>query len=128
MSRWGIEATVVAGGMAVASEGLRRGSKPRWRKEIRMSRSIFDPTGPYTERSGSRNLGPDAGNISHMPPDVVDGEVSEQEVRDADALRDAEEKNLSAADALGEMTAGSAAPPERTHDPDRDDSTLKPGD
>jgi hypothetical protein len=49
-----------------------------------MTRSIFDPTGPDTERSGSRNLGPDAANISHMPPDVVDGEVSDEEVRDVE--------------------------------------------
>ena len=39
-----------------------------------MTRSIFDPTGSDTEHSGSRNLGPDASNISHMPPDVVDGD------------------------------------------------------
>ena len=40
-----------------------------------MTRSIFDPGGPDTERSGNRNLGPDARNASHMPPSVVDGEV-----------------------------------------------------
>jgi len=45
-----------------------------------MSRSIFDPTGDGTERSGSRNLGPDADNISHMPPDAVDGEVNDPDV------------------------------------------------
>lgn len=44
-----------------------------------MTRSIFDPTGPDTERSGSRNLGPDAGNLSHMPSDVTDGDVTEEE-------------------------------------------------
>ena len=49
-----------------------------------MTRSIFDPTGPDTERSGSRNLGPDAANISHMPSDVVDGEVSDEEVQDVE--------------------------------------------
>ena len=46
-----------------------------------MTRSIFDPTGPNTERSGSRNLGPDAASISHMPPDVTDDEVSDEEVQ-----------------------------------------------
>ena len=51
-----------------------------------MTRSIFDPTGGETERSGSRNLGPAADNISHMPPDVVDGEVSEEEAADIEAL------------------------------------------
>jgi hypothetical protein len=43
-----------------------------------MTRSIFDPDGGETERSGSRNLGPDAANISHVPPDVVDGNVQEE--------------------------------------------------
>ena len=40
-----------------------------------MTDSIFDPSGPNTERSGDRNLGPDAANISHMPPSVTDGKV-----------------------------------------------------
>ena len=40
-----------------------------------MTRGIFDPTGGETEHSGSTHLGPRAGNISHMPPDVVDGEA-----------------------------------------------------
>ena len=48
-----------------------------------MTRSIFDPGGGETERSGSRNLGPAAGNASRMPPDAVDGDVSEAEARDA---------------------------------------------
>ena len=40
-----------------------------------MTRSIFDPTNPDVERSGSRYLGPDAGDVSHMPSDIVDGKV-----------------------------------------------------
>lgn len=40
-----------------------------------MTRSIFDPTGGETERSGSTHLGPAADNISHMPPDVTDGKA-----------------------------------------------------
>ncbi len=40
-----------------------------------MTRGIFDPTGGETERSGSTHLGPQADNISHMPPDAVDGEA-----------------------------------------------------
>lgn len=40
-----------------------------------MTESLFDPTGPETEHSGTRNLGPDAGNLSHLPPDVSDGKV-----------------------------------------------------
>ena len=42
-----------------------------------MTRSIFDPTGPDTERSGNTFLGADAGNRSHMPDDVVDGVAAE---------------------------------------------------
>lgn len=40
-----------------------------------MTESIFDPTGPETEHSGTRNLGPEAANNSHMPPDVTDAAV-----------------------------------------------------
>jgi hypothetical protein len=43
--------------------------------ETVMTRSIFDPTSGETEHSGSRFLGPDADEISHMPTDVVDGKV-----------------------------------------------------
>ena len=45
-----------------------------------MTRSIFDPTGHETEHSGSRNLGPDADDVSQMPPDVVDGKAGDEEV------------------------------------------------
>jgi hypothetical protein len=45
---------------------------------------MFDPTGGDVERGGSRNVGPDADNISHMPPDVVDGNVDETEWAKAD--------------------------------------------
>jgi hypothetical protein len=38
-----------------------------------MTRSIFDPTGQETEHSGSQNLGPDASEISHMPPGFGSG-------------------------------------------------------
>jgi hypothetical protein len=48
-----------------------------------MTRSIFDPTGGETEHSGSRNLGPDASEISHMPPDITDGVVDADEEDDA---------------------------------------------
>ena len=40
-----------------------------------MTESIFDPSGPETEHSGTRNLGPEAINNSHMPPDVTDGDA-----------------------------------------------------
>ena len=51
-----------------------------------MTRSIFDPDGGETEQSGSMFLGPHADNISHMPPDVTDGEAG-----DEDAGADAED-------------------------------------
>jgi hypothetical protein len=38
-----------------------------------MTRGIFDPTGDNTEHSGSTHLGPEASDISHLPPDVADG-------------------------------------------------------
>ncbi len=44
-----------------------------------MTRSIFDPEGGETEHSGSRNMGPSAGNNSSMPRDIVDGKVGEDE-------------------------------------------------
>lgn len=69
-----------------------------------MTRSIFDPTGGETEQSGSRNLGPTAKNISHMPPDVVDGNVSEQEAADAASIK----PGVDPAKALEEMVAGEA--------------------
>ena len=51
-----------------------------------MTRSIFDPTGGETIRGGDRYTGQDAGNKSHMPPRVVDGEVKEDEQASAAAI------------------------------------------
>ena len=52
-----------------------------------MSReSIFDPEGNQTEHSGSRYMGPRADNLSHLPPDISDGEVSEEEAVDLEKL------------------------------------------
>lgn len=72
-----------------------------------MTRSIFDPTGGETERSGSTHLGPDASNTSHMPPDVTDGEA-----RDATSVDRADElpqtlptDSAEAARRLAEMTS-----------------------
>ena len=51
-----------------------------------MTDSIFDPTGSATEHSGSRNLGPSADNISHMPPSIAAGQAQpNSDVRDEDA-------------------------------------------
>ena len=58
-----------------------------------MSRgSIFDPEGEQTEHSGTRFMGPRADNISHMPPDVVDGKVSPEEAEDLEELEAANEE------------------------------------
>lgn len=82
-----------------------------------MTRSIFDPTGPDTERSGNRNLGPGAANGSRMPASVTDGEVSEQEVRDvvgADVEVPDESKTTEAIAAAADV-----ADVDRPNDPDR---------
>jgi hypothetical protein len=58
-----------------------------------MSRdSIFDPEGNQTEQSGSTFMGPRAENISHLPPDVTDGKVSEAEASDLELLAQAGEE------------------------------------
>lgn len=66
-----------------------------------MTRSIFDPDGGRTERSGSTHMGPEAANFSHLPPDVVDGEAPvDEEETSAPFAADADE----AARRLTEMT------------------------
>ena len=83
-----------------------------------MTRSIFDPTGGETERSGSTHLGPAAANISHMPPDVVDGEAGADDAAGEDDRTDERAQSLSTDSAevarrLGEMTErapGAGAP------------------
>jgi hypothetical protein len=71
-----------------------------------MTRSIFDPDGGETEHSGSTHMGPDASNISHLPPDLVDGEAeADDDEAPAPLAADADE----AARRLREM-AGEDAP------------------
>ena len=60
-----------------------------------MTRSIFDPTGSDTEHSGTRNLGPDAGDVSQMPSDVTDGKVEHAQSAPTDQ-NDATDKIASA--------------------------------
>jgi hypothetical protein len=50
-----------------------------------MTRSIFDPTGGETERSGSTHLGAAADAISHIPPDLIDGKVENDDVESLEA-------------------------------------------
>jgi hypothetical protein len=54
--------------------------------------SIFDPEGDQSEHSGNRFMGPRADQDSHMPPSVTDGEVSDEEAADLEALADANEE------------------------------------
>jgi hypothetical protein len=68
-----------------------------------MTRSIFDPTGGETERSGSTHLGPAASNISHMPPDVTDGDAG------ADAGADTPEGDNDRADERPQSLATDSA-------------------
>ena len=88
-----------------------------------MTRSIFDPTGGETERSGLTHLGPAADNISHMPPDVTDGEAAADDASADDASGEADRADerpqslatdsAEVARRLGEMTErapGAAAP------------------
>ena len=56
-----------------------------------MTRSIFDPGGGETEHSGSTHTGPEASNISHLPPDVVDGEAEADDETPAPFAADADE-------------------------------------
>jgi hypothetical protein len=65
-----------------------------------MARSIFDPGGRETERSGSTFRGEEAANRSKLPPDVVDGEVSAREAVEAKAVAEAEAAGLSPAERL----------------------------
>ena len=74
-----------------------------------MTRSIFDPGGGETEHSGSTFLGPHADNISHVPPDVVDGDA-DADARRADEMRadelpaDPQTDSAEVARRLGQMT------------------------
>ena len=67
-----------------------------------MTRSIFDPTGGESDRSGSTFTPQQADNISHMPPDVVDGEAGEQEAAEAQAAEQPAPGPANAAPAPGE--------------------------
>jgi hypothetical protein len=62
-----------------------------------MSRdSIFDPGSDQTEHSGSTFTPQDADQISQMPPDITDGEVSEEEAADLEQLAQVPDPGLPA--------------------------------
>ena len=69
-----------------------------------MTRSIFDPTGRNTEHSGSTHTGPQASDLSHLPPDAVDGEAGDDAAAPEPFTNDAAE----AARRLDEMSRGDA--------------------
>ena len=83
-----------------------------------MTRSIFDPGGGETERSGSTFRSEESGNRSRVPTDVTDGDVSEQEAAEARAVADADAKGLSPEERI-------AAIPGDVEDPG-DAADLKP--
>ena len=78
-----------------------------------MTRSIFDPNGRETERSGSTFSGPEGQSRSQLPPDVADGEVSAEEQRDAQAVEDADAAKLSPEERIA------AIPPDAESDVER---------
>ena len=65
-----------------------------------MTRSIFDPGGGETERSGSTFRGEEAANRSKMPSDAVDGDVSAVEAIEAQAVAEADAAGLSPAERI----------------------------
>ena len=78
-----------------------------------MTRSIFDPGGGETERSGSTHLGPEASNASRMPPSVIDGEAGADQAATLEAIDRADDTPApmaadadEAAQRLREMTEG----------------------
>ena len=77
-----------------------------------MTQSIFDPGGEQTERSGSRNLGPDAANISHIPPDIVGGKVEEETSAGASDNPDLEQIAEAADDRRREKSRSSVESPQ----------------
>ena len=83
-----------------------------------MTRSIFDPGGGETERSGSTHLGPEAGNASRMPPSIVDGEAGADQEATLEAIDRADDTPApmaadadEAAQRLREMTEGGESSP-----------------
>jgi hypothetical protein len=79
-----------------------------------MTRSIFDPGGGETERSGSTFGSESADNRSRVPRDTVDGEVTDEE-RDDAAVSE-------------EVDAEALAPEERLTDSSKTDPDAAPQD
>lgn len=69
-----------------------------------MTRSIFDPGGGETEHSGQAFTPPKADQTSQMPPDLVNGEVGEEEAADLEKLANRDDASERPDQALEEMT------------------------
>jgi hypothetical protein len=67
-----------------------------------MTRSIFDPGGGETERSGSTFGSEAAENRSRIPRDTVDGEVSDQERADVESAQAADTNASATEETLAE--------------------------
>jgi hypothetical protein len=82
-----------------------------------MTRSIFDPSGGDTERSGSTFGSESADNRSHIPRDAVDGKVSDEERADVESREDGTTKALAPEKRLAEMrkTNPDTAPHQEQH-------------
>ncbi len=92
-----------------------------------MSRSIFDPTGPNTERSGSTFTGPDASQGSQMPTDVADGVVESPDTKtDPDRSEATEAIASEAAAGLGTVVSPAIGNPGDSIFK-RDDELSNPG-
>jgi hypothetical protein len=67
-----------------------------------MTRSIFDPGGGETERSGSTFGSEAAENRSRIPRETVDGEVTDQERADVESAAAADAGDTAAEETLAE--------------------------
>jgi hypothetical protein len=76
-----------------------------------MTRSIFDPNGRETERSGSTFGAEAADNRSRMPAEAVNGEVTPGEAAEAKAVEDADSQKLSPEERIEEIVDGEEPPP-----------------
>ena len=75
-----------------------------------MSRSNFDPANPDSESTGrgslERYLGPEAQSGSHVPGEIVDGEVEEEDAPEDNEQSHEELSTDEAARRLDEMQRG----------------------
>jgi hypothetical protein len=78
-------------------------------RQVVMTRSIFDPNGRETERSGSTFGAEAPDNRSRMPESVADGKVTPGEAAEAKAVEDADAQKLSPEERIGRIVDGDDA-------------------